>query len=241
MHSISFFASDANIDLFKKGNDQYEQKNYRGAIDSYQNVMQNKFESSQLYFNLGNAYFKINDYTQAIYFYEKAKRLNPSDEDISFNLALANTKIIDKIEVLPEIFIVRWWNAFCNMFSSNQWSVILIGFIALFLIFMGFYLFSNTYGVKRTSFYIGLSLFIVLGIVYFANNYQYSRRMNEREAIVFNPTVNIKASPDENSNTIFVIHEGSKIQITDKIGSWFEIKIQNGSKGWIKLEDVKTI
>ena len=64
---------------------------------------------------------------------------------------------------------------------------------------------------------------------------------NELDAIVFTPTVNIKSSPDENSKDIFVLHEGTKISLLDVVGDWQEIRISNGSIGWIKTSDIKKI
>lgn len=238
---LVFFASNPNADMLKKANEQYEKGNYRVAIDNYQIIIQNKFESAPLYYNLGNAYFKISDFTQAIYYFEKAKRLNPGDEDIKFNIALANTKILDKIEVLPDVFFVRWWNGFTHLFSTNLWAVWILVLFMLFLSATGFYLYSQTYTIKKFSFYTAIGFLSLFLLSWGAASSQYNQRMKENEAIVFTPTVNIKASPDENSNTIFVIHEGSKLQITDKIGNWYEIRILNGSKGWIKADDLKII
>jgi SH3-like domain-containing protein len=38
-----------------------------------------------------------------------------------------------------------------------------------------------------------------------------------------------------------VVHEGLKVQILDKIGDWVEIRINNGSKGWVKAENLERI
>jgi len=53
--------------------------------------------------------------------------------------------------------------------------------------------------------------------------------------------VSVKSSPDANSVDLFVIHEGIKVEITDNIGDWSEMKIANGSKGWIKKEEYQKI
>ena len=55
------------------------------------------------------------------------------------------------------------------------------------------------------------------------------------------PSVTIKSSPDVSGTDIFVIHEGTKVRIEDKISDWNEIKLSDGSKGWLKVEDIETI
>ncbi|HCT71041.1 MAG TPA: hypothetical protein DF409_08425, partial [Bacteroidales bacterium] len=62
-----------------------------------------------------------------------------------------------------------------------------------------------------------------------------------KTAIIFPPTLPVKSSPDESSIDLFVIHEGLKVTVIDRIGEWQEIRIANGSKGWIKAGQIKPI
>jgi SH3-like domain-containing protein len=64
---------------------------------------------------------------------------------------------------------------------------------------------------------------------------------NQQEAIVFSPTVTVKSSPTPNSVDLFVLHEGSKVKILEKVGDWNEIKIANGSVGWLPVDALKNI
>jgi len=40
---------------------------------------------------------------------------------------------------------------------------------------------------------------------------------------------------------LFVIHEGLKVRITDKLGDWVEISLSDGNKGWLLTESVERI
>jgi SH3-like domain-containing protein len=70
---------------------------------------------------------------------------------------------------------------------------------------------------------------------------QENNLIKESDAIVFKPSVTVKASPDEESVNLFVIHEGTKVYILDKLGNWYEVRIDNGSVGWIPQETVEVI
>jgi SH3-like domain-containing protein len=72
-------------------------------------------------------------------------------------------------------------------------------------------------------------------------NERFSLFKKDHEAIVFTPTVTVKSSPSDKSIDLFVIHSGTKVQITDNVGDWFEIKIANGSVGWILKNEIKKI
>ena len=40
---------------------------------------------------------------------EKALKINPNSEDAAYNLKIANDRTVDKIEMIPDLFIYRWW------------------------------------------------------------------------------------------------------------------------------------
>ncbi len=227
--------------LYTKANAEYDKELYTNAVDDYLQVIKNGYESPEVYYNLGNAYFKLNDYPSAILYYEKAKKLAPDDEDINYNLKVVNTKIVDKIEPLPELFLKRWWKSFYNVMNSTTWAwLTIISFIAFFF-FLSFYLLSNKIVIRKFSFYLGI-LAVFITILSFVLGFEkYNAEHNQKEAIVFVPTLTVKSSPSESSVDLFVIHEGAKVKIVDKVGRWYEIRIANGSVGWLPVDAVKKI
>jgi SH3-like domain-containing protein len=70
---------------------------------------------------------------------------------------------------------------------------------------------------------------------------QKSRLVNHTYAIVMQPTVTVKSSPSETGTNLFVVHEGLKVRITDKLGDWVEIRLADGNKGWLLTESVERI
>ncbi len=65
--------------------------------------------------------------------------------------------------------------------------------------------------------------------------------VNHAYAIVMQPTVTVKSSPDAGGTNLFVVHEGLKVRITDKLGDWVEIRLADGNKGWLLLETIERI
>jgi len=222
-------------------NKAYADNKFNRAIELYKKVVDGGYESPELYYNLGNAYFKINDLPSALLYYEKAKKLDPGNEKIDFNIKVANTKIIDKIEELPLPFYKRWWNSFEQFFPVDTWAILSIIFLFALFISVAVYLVGNAIILRKIFFWLGI-LFVVITLFSGINaNNQYSKFKSSKEAIVFEPTVNVKSSPDAESQDIFVIHEGTKVKITDKVGTWIEIKIANGSDGWVPESAVEII
>ena len=227
--------------LFHKANAAYDNEFYLEAIDSYMQVLDLGYESASLYYNIGNACFKLEDYPSAILYYEKAKRISPNNEDILNNLSVANTKIVDKIEPVPELFFKKWWRAFYNMFSTDTWAGISVGGFMLFFILLAFYLLSRFIRIRKIAFYTGMVIFALTFFTFLVSLQKYKTFHNEKEAIIFIPTITVKSSPNPNSVDLFVIHEGSKVEIKDQVGEWYEIRIANGSVGWLPASSLRKI
>lgn len=233
-------ASDYDT-LFTRANTAYTNGYYLEAIDNYLKIVDQGYESADLYFNIGNACFKLEDYPSAIFYYEKAKKLDPNDEDILFNLGLVNTLIVDKIEPVPELFLRTWWRSFINVFGTDTWAMISVATFILFFVLLAFYLLSRIIRVRKTAFYTGLVV-LFMAMFSFAIAFQkYQEFHHRQEAVVFTPTITVKSSPNANSVDLFVIHEGSKVQIKDRVGEWCEIRIANGSVGWLPASAIRKI
>lgn len=219
--------------LFEKANQYYNEAVYDSALAVYQNLLAANYASDALYYNIGNTYFKLKDLPSAILYYEKALKINPSDEDIKNNLQIANSMIVDKIEVIPQLFFRVWWKAFYNMLPANSWGWISVVIFLLTLAAVYVYLTSPNTGVRKLTFFAGLVL-VFLTIASFglaSQKYYYTRQTNE--AIIFAPTITVKSSPAQSSVDLFVLHEGTKVALLDKTNGWVKIRISNGSVGWL--------
>jgi len=238
---ISLSEAEEYDSLFNEANKAYTDEYYLEAIDKYLDIIDLGYESSDLYYNTANACFKLEDYPSAILYYEKAKKLSPNNEDILFNLAVTNTKIVDRIEPVPELFFKKWWRSFYNMFSTDTWAGISVGGFMLFFILLAFYLLSRFIRLRKIAFFTGMVVFVLTLFTFLVSLQKYKAFHSEKEAIIFIPTTTVKSSPNPNSVDLFVIHEGSKVEIKDQVGEWYEIRIANGSVGWLPASALRKI
>lgn len=240
--SASFFTF-ASVDdsLMQQGNTAYQNGNYDLAIDCYQEIIDHGNEGAILYYNLGNAYFKAKQTADALLWYERALRLDPSNEDIKHNIAYANMQITDKIDVLPEMFVVRWWNALSKSMTVTGWAVMAVVFGAIFALSIALMLVSRRRWLSVTAVALAfVSLLIAIFSLIFASK-EAKRYVNQPEAIVMQSVVNAKGTPNESGTSLFVIHEGLKVVVTDRVGTWVEIKLPNGEKGWVEASSLEEI
>jgi tetratricopeptide (TPR) repeat protein len=227
--------------ILEQANQAYSSGQYAEAAEKYESVIGSGYESAVLYYNLGNAYFKLNSIPAAILNYEKGRKLNPSDEDILFNLNLANSRIIDKMEPLPEFFLKSWWKTVRDSFSSNQWARTGVFLFIISLIAAALFLISASVLFRKISFWSGIIVLTATVLSFLFSISSYREFSTKSSAIIFTPTVTVKSSPNDNSVDLFVIHEGTKVQITDTVEGWSEVHLANGNVGWVKADTYRPI
>lgn len=237
----AFTAEEDPQARIKKGNQAYAEENYESAITYYDSVITAGYESAKLYYNMGNAYFKQNELAYALLYYERAKQLAPGNAKIQHNLAFARQKQKDDIEQLPVMFYVKWWQTINELFSLKTWALLAIVFAFVVSAFWILFIASRSKGAQRRFFWISFItsiIFIILMIITIRN---YTHQQEEKEAIVFASVITGKSSPDADSKDLFVIHEGLKVHILNKIGDWYEVRLPDGTVGWLPGESIKVI
>ena len=221
---------------FEQANAAYNAGSYDTAVVMYQKIIDADMESVPVYYNMGNAYYKLHNYPMAIYNYEKALKLDPSNDDVQTNLAIANLAIVDKIEPMPQPFYVKWWHSARAWLSGDQWAWCSIAFFALLLVALFMFLRSRRIGVRKLGFFGGIVFLVVFAVsVVFAAQLKQAA-VNHDQAIVMAPTATVKSTPNENSVDLFVLHEGSKVTILETSNGWNKIRIANGSLGWLEAD-----
>jgi tetratricopeptide (TPR) repeat protein len=238
LFSLPLWAQDARM---ANANQLYAASKFSESIAAYEDILKTGVESEALFFNLGNAYYKTGQLPLAILNFERALLIDPNDKDIIYNLELANSQIADRINSVGEFFLTTWVKRFISMADSDLWAWSGLLLFAVALVALGFFLYANTTLVKRMGFFAGI-IFILLSITTLSFSYsQKSRQVNRSEGIVFAPTLNVKSSPDTSGTDLFVIHEGTKVRILDKLGSWLKVVIKDGSEGWIPANEIEII
>lgn len=233
----AFFAQDG----FEKGNELYRKDQFAEAVQAYEGVLKTGKESAELYFNLANAYYKLNKVAPAIYNYEKALLLHPNDKEILNNLAFAQKLQIDDIKQVPKVGFSKLVQDFTSSNHYNAWAWIAVGFSTLFLLlFIGYY-FSQTTLLKRI-FFVGMFLALlvivlsVLSAIFEKSNYE-----SDRPAIVFAEITSVKTEPKADAPDAFMLHEGTKVQILEKLDNWNKIELSDGTEGWINETAIKEL
>ncbi len=226
---------------FERANEAYNAQRYADAVALYDSVEVNEGVSAHLYYNKANAYFKMGHYAPAILNYERALLLSPGDEDIKANLELTNSKITDKIEPAGTFFLTVWAHSVRDWFNSNTWAVIGIVSFILFIIGLFIYIFMRSVVVRKIGFFVALPMLLISIVANVCAWQQNARMKAHNEAIVFAATVTAKSTPADSGTDLFVLHEGTKVTLLEKIGDWIEVRIADGNRGWLPMSAIEII
>ncbi|MCC8146811.1 MAG: tetratricopeptide repeat protein [Bacteroidales bacterium] len=224
-----------------QANNAYSSGDYEKAAQLYKDAINQNGESATVYYNLGNTYYRLNQIAPAILSYERALLLDPGNKDTRFNLEIAKLKTVDKIEPVGTFFLTEWLNDLRNLRSTDQWSYIAIASFILLITCLFLFFFSRKITLKKIGFFSGLALIV---ICIFTNVFAYNqkKKLTERNtAIIFSATTTIKSSPDNSGTDLFILHEGTKVDVKSKLGEWSEIETADGNIGWIRTKEIEVI
>ncbi len=219
----------------------YIRGQYQQAIKDYEMLLK-QGASADLYYNLGNAYYRSENITRAVLNYERALLLSPGDRDVRFNLQIARAKTIDKIVPESEMFFFTWYRSLVSLMSVDAWAWTALIALALLIVLLLVYLFSDRIWLRKVGFFGGFVLLILFAL---SNLFAWQQKQDllfRKGAIVISPSVTVKSTPAKNGTDLFILHEGTKVSITDgTMKGWMGIQIADGKEGWIESNMIEEI
>ena len=238
---LASLSASASATRWEAGNKAYIEGNYEKAVEEYSAIVEGGEYSEKLYYNLANAYFKSGKLGEAILYYNKAAKLSPNDDDVAYNLAYAQSFIKDKIESVPTSGVARVVGGVGNLMGADAWGVVSLVLLGLALVCGALYLLLVRRSARKASFVCAV-VFAALTLVSVA--YGAAERgdlLAADEAVVLSSAAAVKSSPERTSKDLFILHEGTKVEVLDEFGSWREIRIADGNKGWIQSSAIEVI
>lgn len=244
-------ASIAASPLTERADSAYASEDFVNAVRLYHQAMVNEGVSPQLYYNLGNSYYRIGKLGRAVINYERALALDPSMSDARANLDFVNTKILDKPED-DSTFLGNVHHGLKSVMSPDAWAWTAFGLFMLMLGCVALYIFSGNVPMRKLGFFGGFVVLIIFIYAFVAAAQTASAPFSHNRAVVVVPTTNMSTSPGSNTGKnakIVPIHEGTVVEIIDSIAIpgetvsplWYDVKINNSTRAWVRSTDVEKI
>jgi len=219
--------------LFQAANAFYAEGNYDAAIALYDSLLQQGWEAPELHYNLGNAWFRKQRLGPAILHYERGLLLAPGDADLRHNLAVARSHCQDDFGTLSEFFLHRIWRSLLEALRADTWALIGLGLFWLGAAGLVLWLLGPSRIWRKRGFLAGSAL-LLLSVLPFS--LAASRAALERHSgagIILVESVPLRSSPDEISQTVVLLHEGTRVRLLSELGEWRKVRLSDGREGWL--------
>lgn len=215
---------------FYQANTHYEKGEYQAAITLYQRLVDDGYESGNLFYNLGNSYYKLGEKGLAVLYYEKARRLLPHDADLKTNLAYALSDV--------EEGTLTWWlavkTALTHLAPLGTWitaaSVCYYLFLLCIIIKL---LFPDPTGQpktwwRRTALLTGIFLLLTTSLAfltYLEHNTPQGVALTAGDAFF---------EPMSGASTHYHLSPGVRVRIMEEKDQWILVKRPDGKRGWVE-------
>lgn len=233
-------AKDVNSSM-QQASEYYRNAEFDKAIGVYEQLRNEGYEGTSLYFNLANSYYRVGKLGYAILNYERALKLSPNDEDVKHNLAFANLSTVDRIQPLPTFFLFEWWETLLTSLSVNGWTYAAYFFFIILLFLIVLYFFARTISQQKIILFSGLGTLIIFLMIVSLLVVKINREQTFISGVIVEQSTTVKTSPDPKSTDAFVIHEGLKVNLEDRLDEWVKIKLADGKVGWVEKGTVEKI
>ena len=217
--------------LFDEGNRMYREGQYQEAIDVYERAQAAGYTSGALNYNLGNAYFRNDELGQAIRYYEKARFFMPENEELIHNLQFARAQTKNQFSQLPVPSWIRWW----------QLQVVRNGAFTFFIIGILFYVAAMSMLIHRIRTRTrnpwhrrARSAMLVLSILLLGGAFAASIQSEQLgKAVVVVDEVELMQEPTDAASSVETLFEGVVVDLLQEEAEWVEIRLPNGTRGWL--------
>lgn len=228
-------------DEWARGTEAFLASDYDAALEAFLAIESDSWQSSDLYYNIGNCYYKKGEIARAILYYERALKIDPAHRDAAFNLEIARESTLDRIDAVPEFFLVSRTRDMRHLLSPDSWAILslVLALVAVALLLL--FRFGRSISLRRFSFImacIAAGLFLISVLCAASGR---SEAISRENAIVLQPVSTVRSSPGDGGKAVFILHEGTRVRLLDELGSWWKIEIADGRQGWLEASDAEII
>ncbi len=229
-------------ETMNRANQLYETGHYSEAARIYQQLVDQDFADSSLFYNLGNAYYRTGDLGKSILNYQRASRLDPRDADIQANLSYVQQQTLDQYDAEANSPLEQLTRVASSLFTLNEMSVLALALFwllaALFIVYRH-NRFTRLQKVLRYALVLVLSIFILSAFT--LGNRVYDESAHP-VAVVTAESVDVLGDPVEGGVSLFTLHSGAQVILLDARGQWAQLSLPGEQfQGWVPVKAVEKI
>jgi tetratricopeptide (TPR) repeat protein len=226
-------AADADASAqFDLANKLYEEGQYASSAAAYEKLAQTGPAAAALYFNLGNAWFKSGQLGRAICAWRRAQELAPRDPDVRANLQFARNQAGLGAPALAGVPWARW----TGRLTVNEWTV--LSSLAVAFLFILLTVRQVRPALKKSSNGLAWTLAAASVCGLTCLGLALDARYGTQSSVVIVPESVLRLGPDDKAASVFTVHDGAELLVTDRSQGWLEVSDAAKHKGWLPQTEV---
>ncbi len=228
---VSIARASDYLNEIVRANGLYSEKRYTEAARSYEGLISKGVRNGYLYYNLGNTYIRLGKVGLGISNYIRARKWIPRDENLEANLKFAIQQTRDQIDLPTPGFLNTFffWN---NNLNTQELIFFTMGLNFIFFVTLSLWIyFPSLVIVRNTILCILLLSFLSIGV-------KLGTESELNFGVVLAERVDVKSGRAEDAVTLFQLHEGALVKVTDHLENWVEVRLNDEQKGWVPEKSV---
>jgi hypothetical protein len=231
---------DADPATVDAANQLYAAGHFDEAARIYEQELARGVQDSAVYYNLGNAYFQQGDLGRAVLNLQRAAQLDPRDEDIQANLALARAQTTE-LFVQEPTGPVAFLAALTGWLTVNETAVLVVSFWFL----LGFlFLALRQVDAPGTRKFLQYALGVVLVLLFLSGVSLASRTFlaqTQPAGVVVTPSVAVSTAPGSGEVGLS-LNGGTEVHVIDRQGEWLRLAAPEGApQSWVPRQAVESL
>lgn len=228
---------------FDTATELLEENEFRQAVENYQQILNEGYESGALWFNMGIAYTRLDSLGMAKYYFMKAAQFSETEQDANQAISFVNERFNRRSAVLPALP----WDRFFEMLSKKIGTNTLhyFGFGLLYtgvLILLYTWLF---YRQTKLFNYLSTSSFLLSVIIFFCAFYVDYLDNRYSTGVLVDREISVYENPQIDASIVSSAYEGYTMRVdhnrSTETEEWYYIRLENGMYGWVQRNSLMLI
>ena len=214
-------------------NELYHEKNYQGAADIFEKLIDQGATNGYLYYNLGNTYMRLGKTGSAILNYLQARSFLPRNENLDANLRYAINQTQDRLPP-PRGGVISSLLFWIDPVSLiEHFEILLLSNVIFWCVCIGslYYRKPSWRSLKKIS-------MTILLLAFFSTGIKYNLLSKQKTGVITDKIVGVKSDRNTQNVTLFKLHEGAIISVNQDDGEWAHISVDTDKTGWIPIGSI---
>ena len=213
---------------------------YGSALADFQQLVQRyDLHNEAIYYDLGNVYERLGDIGRAVLSYRRAQLYDPSDPQLSHNLAFVRAKRQDKLPVSSPSFLPRMLFFWHYDLSVEAQALLFAVAFGMLWVLMGMKLLTGRQWIRWPTAAVG-----VVAVLFLVSlGWGQLRLAMHHSGVIVAQAVTARQGDALSYDAAFKapLHSGDEFTVLSTRPEWYHVRLSDGTEAWIPQSSAELV